>query len=990
MKPPSQPSPPPARVAPRPPSHTRWTARSSLSARPVGATGVFAALAFATAVPAQQLERLSDPEDPLALGTLADGLSEHCRIAGGRWVVFSSRAANLVPGDRNASQDVFLRDRQTGLVERISVDSAGAEARGASIVPDVSDDGRYVVFQSQAPLAPGTTSSIASQIYLRDRAGGTTTLVSRAFNGGLSGGSSLSPRIDGAGTTVVFASSVDILVPGDTNNTTDIFAYDIASGVLSLVSTSAAGALADGPSRLPDVADGGRYVVFAADATNLVPGDTNNQRDVFLKDRLTGAIEQLSVDPVGAGGNGFSDQPAIDASGAQVAFASFAGNLVPGDTLNRQDIFVWDASATPRLSRVNLGAGGVEGNNHSRAPSIGNAGRWIVFDSAATNLVPGHVATVGMQPFVVDRQSGAIGAVLSAAGQTTIGPATLDSGEARLCVGSATPFAAEDANGTIRDVSSRGMAANDWVLESRTDVPVPAPAGNGASSEPETSPDGRYVVFQSFATNLDATAVGRASSGDVYWLDRDTGAVERWPLAPGGLPPIGGSANASVSADGRWIAFQSSATNLAPGAAGGVHVYRLDRNTGALLAPSVVIAGASGGGERPQIADDGRTIVFQSEATSLVPGDTNGVRDVFVWREGASLQRVSVPSGGGQADRESRLPRIAGQGRHVVFVSAATNLVAGDSRGFDQVYQVDLETGAIRRISETAAGIAGDASSRVADVSADGRYVALVTDAGNLTAGGRSGPEVLRWDAQTGGFTDAASLLPVDEAVDPDTVRISDDGRYVAFVSIRQVGSVFTENAWRADLGSGVLQLMSSDGGANRNGGRMQGLAIDAAGAVAFAADDDTLLEGDGNGAHDVYRAASDSAAGLVGLDSGASLLTVTEGDDPAAVIAIVRSIGTQGAVSASYETRAGSASSVLDFAIRNGIASFADGDTAPRIVTVPIVDDDLVEGPEEFTITLTQPTGGAALGPLTTLTITIVDDDASPIDALFAHGFED
>lgn len=990
MKPPAQRAP---TGAPQPSAHADprrpWSQRPC--ARAPSAAFLLASLAFASGATAQQLQRLSDPEDPLALGTLADGLSEHCRIAGGRWTVFSSRAANLVAGDRNASQDVFLRDRQTGQVERISVDSAGAEARGASLVPDVSDDGRYVVFQSQAALAPGATSTIASQIYLRDRASGTTTLVSRTFNGGLSGGSSLSPRIDGAGTTVVFASSVDLLVPGDGNNTTDIFAYDIASGVVSLVSSSAAGALADAPSRLPDVADGGRWVVFASDASNLVPGDSGNQRDVFLKDRTTGAIERLSVDAAGNGGDGFSDQPVIDATGAVVVFSSYAANFVPGDTLNRQDIFVWDASATPRLSRVNLGAGGVQANNHSRAPAIGNAGRWVVFDSAATNLVPGQIASSSMQPFVVDRQSGAIGAVLATAGQSTVGPATVDSGEARLCLSSTTAFAAEDANGPIRDVSSRGVASGDWGLESRSATPVPAPAGNGASSEPETSPDGRYLVFQSFATNLDAMAVGRASSGDVYWLDRDTGAMERWPLAPGGLPPLGGSANASVSADGRWIAFQSSATNLVAGSAGGVHVYRLDRGSGALLALTVVPAGSSGGGERPQMSDDGGTIVFQSAATGLVPGDTNGVRDVFLWREGQPLQRVSVPEGGGQADRESRSPRIAGQGGHVVFVSAATNLVAGASGGFDQVYRVELASGAVRRVSQTAGGVAGDAHSRVADVSADGRYVALVTDAGNLAAGGRGGPEVLRWDAQDDGFVDAAALLPIDEAVDPDTVRLSDDGRYVAFVSVRQVGSVFTENAWRADLAAGVLQLMSSDGGSNRNGGRMQGLAIDATGAVAFAADDDTLLAGDGNGAHDVYRAASDSAAGLVGLDPGASLLTVTEGTDPAAVVAIVRSVGIQGAVTANYETRPGSATSVLDFAIRTGIASFADGDAAAQLVQVPIVDDDLVEGPEQFTVTLTQPTGGAALGPTTTVTITIVDDDEGPpMDPVFTHGFED
>jgi Tol biopolymer transport system component len=951
---------------------------------------VLAALGLAGAAPlsAQQLERLSEPEDPFALGTLADGLSEGCRIAGGRWTVFVSRAANLVADDRNASDDVFVRDRVTGAVERASVDSAGAEADGANFLPDISDDGRYVVFQSQARLAAGPTFGVGMVIYLRDRSSGTTTMVSRSFDGSSMSGSSLTPRIDGPGTTVVYASSVSNLVPGDTNNATDIFAYDIATGATTLVSTSAAGAAADSPSRLPDVSDGGRYVVFASDAANLVAGDTNNARDVFLKDRTSGTVTRVSEDAAGVGGNGFSDLPVVDASGDRVAFASFASNLVAGDTLNRQDVFVWERTATPRVSRVSLSSTGAQGDRDSRTPSIGNDARYVLFDSAATNLAPGQITTPSMQPFLHDRQTGTTRALLSVAGQTTVGAGSLDSAGSLACVASAAALDAADANGLVRDVFAQPVAGGAWSLESRTAAPVPAPAANGASVEPETSPDGRYVAFASTATNLDAAAVARASSADVYWMDRDTGAIERWPLAPGGIAPNAGSGSASVSAGGRYLAFSSAASNLVPGVVPASHVYRLDRSTGALVLATAATTTGTGGGERPQLSDGGLSLVFQSTATGLVAGDTNAVRDVFLWQEAQPLRRISIPTGGGQADRESRAPRLAGGGAYAVFVSAATNLVGvADSAGFDDIFRVDLATGDVLRISQTAAGLPGDGHSRAADVSADGRYVAFSTDARNLVTTIRTGPQVLRWDAQGGGFVDASANLPPQELVDPDLVRISDDGRHVVLATVVQVGSAFTENLWRVDLDTGVLRLMSSDGGSNRNGGQLSGFAVDAQGAVLFAANDDALLAGDGNGTYDIYRSTDGGAAGL--LQFATATITVTEGVDDDAILVVRRSDGSTGAVGASFATQPDSASSVLDFGIRQGIASFPDGDTNDRFLVVPILDDDLVEGPEQFRVVLSAPTGGVALGPVTVVTVTILDDDAASGDLLFAAGFE-
>lgn len=129
---------------------------------------------------------------------------------------------------------------------------------------------------------------------------------------------------------------------------------------------------------------------------------------------------------------------------------------------------------------------------------------------------------------------------------------------------------------------------------------------------------------------------------------------------------------------------------------------------------------------------------------------------------------------------------------------------------------------------------------------------------------------------------------------------------------------------------------------------------------------------------------------GLIGLDAAGSLLTVTEGEDSDAIVAVIRGGSMVGTIGAGFSTAAGSAAAGLDFGVRNGVVTFPNGDVAARFIVVPIVDDALVEEPEQFTVSLSQPTGGAALGPVTTLTITILDDDvAPPVDLVFSDGFE-
>src|SRR5882672_2313784 len=225
---------------------------------------------------------------------------------------------------------------------RASVDSSGVEGNYSSDSPSISADGRFVAFSSIATnLVPGDTSYFAD-VFLRDRVAGTTERISVGAGGGEANAASETPRISADGRFVAFASDASNLVSGDTNANTDIFVYDRIHGTLERVSLTAAGAEANSGSLAPSISADGRLVAFESYSTNLVPGDTNASRDVFVRDRLAGTTERVSVATGGAQGNGASQSASIAEVGRFVAFSSLATNLVPGDGNGATDVFVRD------------------------------------------------------------------------------------------------------------------------------------------------------------------------------------------------------------------------------------------------------------------------------------------------------------------------------------------------------------------------------------------------------------------------------------------------------------------------------------------------------------------------------------------------------------------------------------------------------------------------------------------------------------------------
>jgi Tol biopolymer transport system component len=202
-------------------------------------------------------------------------------------VAFSSLASNLVPVDANGTYDVFVRDRQSGTTELVSVDSNAVQGNGDSDVPAISGDGRFVAFTSFASnLVTGDTNGFGD-VFVHDRQGGTTVRVSVDSTGEQGNGESgfLRPAISADGRFVAFHSLASNLVALDTNGTEDVFVHDRQSGTTERVSLDSAGVQGNNGSFSASLSANGRYVTFDSVATNLVPGDTNGSQDIFIHDR---------------------------------------------------------------------------------------------------------------------------------------------------------------------------------------------------------------------------------------------------------------------------------------------------------------------------------------------------------------------------------------------------------------------------------------------------------------------------------------------------------------------------------------------------------------------------------------------------------------------------------------------------------------------------------------------------------------------------------
>ncbi|HEX8158178.1 MAG TPA: hypothetical protein VF526_12410 [Solirubrobacteraceae bacterium] len=416
----------------------------------------------------------------------------------------------------------------------------------------------------------------------------------------------------------------------------------------------------------------------------VASGATAAAGDILLASRASGGA--------GAKGNSASRLPSISSDGRFVAFQSTAANLDPADTDPSSDIFVRDTqtNATALVSRAS-GANGANGSGESMAPDISADGRYVAFQSTGSNLDP------------ADRDS------------------------------------------TI-DVFVRDLQTNTTRLVSRA-TGESGVNSDGASGAPTISADGRYVVFESVATNLNLADTDAVS--DVFVRDLQANTTTLVSRAPGaeGVKGDDDSTSPDISADGRYVAFASLATNLHADDTDGLSdVFVRDVQSGAttLVSRATTATGAKGDGDstQPGISADATLVAFISTSTNLDGADADAVADVYLRGVRASVSTTALVSradgaNGAKGDGDCATPVISTTGRYVAFSTVSTNLDAADGDSVSDVYSRELPTNNVRLVSRAAgvAGVKGDGDSVGAAISADARFVAFTSAAANLGDG---------------------------------------------------------------------------------------------------------------------------------------------------------------------------------------------------------------------------------------------------------------
>lgn len=300
-------------------------------------------------------------------------------------IVFQSLADNFYPEDSNQTADIFVLE-SGGDPTVVTLGLDGEPANAESRRPALSADGNIIAFESRASnLTPDAPNGYWN-IFLYSRSKGELTLVTRGFNGPANG-DSYRPALSADGNIVVFESSASNLVPADNNGVGDIFAYIQDTGEVQRLSLGPMQAESDDLSEHPDISADGRYVVFASWASTLDEQDTNTFGDIYLHDRLIGKTSLVSLGLDDAPANHTSSRPTLSANGQVIAYESLASNLVAGDDNQTADVFVYDRQ-THTTQSASVNADGQQGSAASGLAALSADGSYVVFASFANNLVP--------------------------------------------------------------------------------------------------------------------------------------------------------------------------------------------------------------------------------------------------------------------------------------------------------------------------------------------------------------------------------------------------------------------------------------------------------------------------------------------------------------------------------------------------------------------------------------------------------------------------
>ncbi len=543
---------------------------------------------------------------------------------------------------------VQLWNAATGEAVLVSGDIDGLVATDTTCDwPTIDRSGRFVVFQSSAPNLTTNLLEGDYHLYRRDLQTGALTLVDVDTNGvGLSVSPATVPSITDDGQLVAFDDTDGSLVSNDRNHNYDAFVRDLGTGTTELISVhdpALPSITANGFSSmaLSSLSADGRFICFRSDADNLAPNDTNASPDVFVQDTDTGKTVLVSVATNGYSGDATSSEPAISPDGRYVAFTSSADDLVPRDSNNSQDVFLRDlVTGTTTLVSYNS-TGSAPGAKASYSPMISSGGRYVLFRSLAANLSAGIFT--GENLFLRDLQL-ATNYALTKSG-VSIAAMTPDGHYVAYGVnGVSVQLAVWDA-GSAKAIYSNNTSSTFGLA---------------------ITPDGKRVAVAGIS-GLYAVDV----SGGTNWLVDST---------------TFGVLNLSLSADGHWLAGAKRTSNSA---ATQIYLYDLQNGTNLLVSQSFNAADPpNGGSDSCVLSADGRFVAYRSAATNLVANDLNGVPDIFVYdaRTGVNTLLSAVSLGNGAGNNRSLTPVFSSDGRTLCYTSWASDLTALDFNQSSDVF----------------------------------------------------------------------------------------------------------------------------------------------------------------------------------------------------------------------------------------------------------------------------------------------------------------
>jgi hypothetical protein len=661
-----------------------------------------------------------------------------------------------------------------------------AGGNGNSVTPFLSADGRFVLFSSSANnLVPGDNSQLGLDVFLRDRWSNSTALVSANFAGfGGGNGNSISGVVSSNGQFVAFQSDASDLLPGDTNGASDIFVRNLQTGATELISIAADGSWGNSSSTDPVITPDGRYVAFISSASNLVVGDLNVIADVFLRDRNSGTTTLVSVGaqstPTAVGGI-LVGSPVITPDGRYVAFSSNATNLVAGQTTAFGDVFLRDVVGGATTWVSSNAAALVTAvypaihNAPSSHPELSSDGRFVTYKCGGAGGGPGLIlqydATSSNTTVIASNAFGAW-----SYNDDLYGPEVTADGRF-------IAYCTVITNGGPRSI------VHLWDTQSATDTLISQDMNgnavtNAMARAPVVSPDGRFVAFLSNGTNIVANTISNGYhvyirdtvGGTTQLVDVDTNSAGSTDINGGTL---------SMSSNGQLVAFVSPDGSLVGGDNNrslDVFVRDVVNGTNELISKrDATIVPSTGNGvtsiSQLAVSSGGRWIAFTSQASDLVTNDFNGDSDVFLWDTvGGTNALVSVALDGNTGSGGySAWPAVSADGRFVAFQSASSNLVVNDNNGASDIFLRDMQSGTTALASLSIDGVhSGNGDSFSPSISQDGRYLAFLSTATNLNGTATGG--AIWHDMQTG--TNVTLPGSITTALAPS---MSADGRYVAY-----------------------------------------------------------------------------------------------------------------------------------------------------------------------------------------------------------------